>query len=83
MENMAQSAVRRHIVEDLPVCQALSEAFLVRMQNRSGSLAKKNQGILIRALAEHTQMTQREIASIVGLSVSTVQYHSKKEKNHG
>ena len=83
MENMAQSSVRRHIVEELPLCRALSEAFLFRMQNRSDSISKKNQGLLIRALVEHSQMTQREIASAVGLSVSTVQYHLKKEKNHG
>lgn len=81
IESMAQSAVRRRILEDLPLSQSLFEVFLTSIKNKSEINTKKQISSFIRSLGEHSDMTVRDIASAVNLSASTVQYHLKKEKN--
>lgn len=83
LESMTQSAVRRRIIEEIPLAQSLSESFLTMFQSHDSPTSKKQITHLIQSMNEHGCMSVRDIADAVNLSVSTVHYHLKKEKNNG
>lgn len=74
--NLAQTAVRRHIVGGLSLVQAFAlQAIEVLGQEAAGvsSLAK--------ALHSEGGMSVRDIATALGKGSSTIQYHLKKQKS--
>jgi SpoVK/Ycf46/Vps4 family AAA+-type ATPase len=81
LDTLAHSAIRRHIVDKVP----LARCFLNALGNRiKPNPSKKELSTLIRDLQKVTgnDLTVRELAEIFGKSPSTVQYHLTREKNH-
>jgi SpoVK/Ycf46/Vps4 family AAA+-type ATPase len=80
LNSLAQSAVRRHVVEKAP----LASIFVQEIERLfSGSLPKQKLGTLAKSLQQAAGLSVREIAALVGKSSSTVQYHlTKKEACH-
>lgn len=75
IDTLAQSVVRRHVVEQAP----LAIAFIEAIHQRTPEISKDELGPLVKTLKEETGMTVREIADLVGKSSSTVQYHLTKK----
>lgn len=71
LDTAANGAVRRHVVEGLSLPQALVEAAL------KGGRAPTNAhlGILVRGLRDHSGLSVRDIAVLLGKGASTIQYH--------
>ncbi len=80
LETKTQAAVRKHVISQTPLVQCFIEAFFGHL---SPPLAKKNISALAGSLQKNTNLTVREIATLLGKSSSTIQYHITKEKNHG
>lgn len=80
LDSLAQSVVRRHVVEE----KALAPIFIEEIGRRfAGDFPKRELGVLTKALQDAGGFSVREIAALVGKSSSTVQYHlTKKEEHH-
>jgi hypothetical protein len=75
IETMVKAALRRHIVKETPLAQALGEILC----EWSGTESSKEQlHEMINLFKHEAKLTVREIATIVGLSSSGVQHHLKK-----
>lgn len=70
-----QSAVRHHLLGDVPLTQALAAASVRGLSPRQRN---KELSTLIRELQSEGSLTVRDIAAITGKSSSTVQYHLTK-----
>lgn len=71
LDTVANGAVRRHVVEGAPLPQAFVDAVL-----KSGRGQTKNHlGILARSLRDHSGLSVREIATLLGKGSSTIQHH--------
>jgi MoxR-like ATPase len=78
LTTIAQSAVRRHVLEGVSLERSFIETVLG--QSKSGVRKKQIAG-LIRHLQASDGLTVRDIAVLTGKSASTVQYHLAKESN--
>jgi SpoVK/Ycf46/Vps4 family AAA+-type ATPase len=76
LDSIAQGAVRRHVIEEVPLARSVVEALEKRLP---GGLPKKELGALVRSLQSTTALSVRDIAQLVGKSSSAVQYHLSKE----
>lgn len=79
LQTLAQGALRRHLVEGLPLVQCLSESLELQCE---GGLPKSIYGDLIRSLKQAPGMTVRKIATLLNKGPSTIQYHLKKKDSH-
>ena len=76
IEDIAKASLRRHIIDNTPISKGLFEVLV----ERGGLNISKDQiSTTIQILKRETQLTVRDIASIVGLSSSGVQHHLKKK----
>jgi SpoVK/Ycf46/Vps4 family AAA+-type ATPase len=82
LERMVQAAVRRHLARSVPYEHALIGEAIAALETRQ---PRSGVGPLVRALrdANGEKITVREIAAIVGRTVSTVQHHLKQEPLDG
>lgn len=83
LDTLAQSVVRRHVVENTP----LGSAFIEAIAHRLPHVAKDHLGLLVKAVKEATGLTVRELADLFGKGSTTIQHHltrkdSKKETTH-
>jgi len=76
LTTLAQSAVRRHVLGDIPLAQSFVESALYQWPSK---IKKKYFGALIKHLQLNSALTVRNIAELTGKSPSTVQYHLTKE----
>lgn len=70
---LAEYAMRRHIIDDVPLTQCLIEA----LPSGSGDVTKVD-GDVLKLLQSQSNLTVRDLAKIFGRSASTIQYHLKK-----
>jgi len=79
LTTLANAALRRHLVADIPLAQCMAETIDECCQD---GLPRPILGNLVRGLKKERGMTVRKIAEILGKGSSTIQYHLKKEKAH-
>jgi hypothetical protein len=72
---MVQSAVRHHVLAEVPLPQELASAVV---RGLSSGERSKELGTVIRQMQSEGSLTVRDIAAITGKSSSTVQYHLSK-----
>ena len=77
LTTFAQSAVRRHVLTNVPLARSFLEAAL----RFAPALRKKDFRALIKELQRHGDLSVREIADLTGKSPSTIQYHLTKESH--
>jgi hypothetical protein len=80
LETMTQAAARNHVISQTPFVRCFIESMC---NDSSLPIPKKHLASLVGALQKNTQLTVREIASLLGKGASTVQYHLTKENAHG
>ena len=73
---MAQAAVRRHVVEQMPLMPCFVEEWAHRIPDNQ---SKKELNALTKILKKDVGLSVREIGELIGKSPSTVQYHLGKE----
>lgn len=76
IDNLIKTAVRRKVVEGMPLEKSIIECVMWHLPREHG---KKEAGDLIRFLHTYAAYTVREIGKVFGKSASTVQYHLNKE----
>lgn len=79
LDTLIKTAVRRRVVEELPLVKSLVEGVIRNLPHDPG---KKEAADAINFIRTHTGYTVREIAALFGKSAATVQYHLNKEKKH-
>jgi SpoVK/Ycf46/Vps4 family AAA+-type ATPase len=77
LTTFAQSAVRRHVLTNVPLARSFLEAAL----RFAPALRKKDFRALIKELRRDGDLSVREIADLTGKSPSTIQYHLTKESH--
>ncbi len=75
IDTLAQSVVRRHVIEGEDLTRCFVDAVVFRLPR----LRKEEVAVLSRMLKETTDLTVREIAQVVGKSSSAVQYQLTKK----
>lgn len=77
LDTLIKTAVRRRVVEDMPLVKSLMEGVIRHLPHDP---EKKEAADLINMIRTHTGYTVREIGALFGKSAATVQYHLNKEK---
>ena len=76
LESFAQSLVRRHLVDQIPLITCFLQDIPKHM---SSELPKKDASEVIKLFQRATGYTVRELAKLFGKSVSTIHHHLSKE----
>jgi len=79
LDTLIKTAVRRRVVEEMPLEKSLMEGVIRHLPHDP---EKKEAADSINFIRAHTGYTVREIGALFGKSAATVQYHLNKEKKH-